>query len=43
MHAYIREYLTTRDVEPDEEMMCDISANSHDIIHKIVTEYFKEK
>lgn len=42
MHTYIREYLTTRDVEPDEETMCDISANSHDIIHKIVEDYFKE-
>ena len=40
-HVYIREYLTTRDISPDEEMLCDISANSHDIIHKIVEEYFK--
>ena len=40
-HVYIREYLTTRDISPDEEVLCDISANSHDIIHKIVEDYFK--
>jgi len=40
-HVYIREYLTSRDISPDEEVLCDISANSHDIIHKIVEEYFK--
>ena len=39
-HVYIREYLTTRDIEPDEEVLCDISANSHDIIHSIVDAYF---
>lgn len=41
MHCYIREYLTTRDIEPTEEVMCDISANSHYIIHNIVEDYFK--
>ena len=41
MHVYIREYLTTRDISPNEEVMCDISANSHDIIHDIVEDYFK--
>lgn len=40
-HVYIREYLTSRDIKPDEEVLCDISANSHDIIHKIVEDYFK--
>ena len=24
-----------------QEVLCDISANSHDIIHKIVEDYFK--
>ena len=38
-HVYIREYLTSRDINPNE---CDIAANSHDIIHKIVKSYFKE-
>ena len=37
----IREYLTSRDIKPDEEVLCDISANSHDIIHKIVEDYFE--
>ena len=39
-HVYIREYLTSRDISPNEEVLCDISANSHDIIHKIVEDYF---
>lgn len=42
-HVYIREYLTSRDISPDEEVLCDINANSHDIIHKIVEDYFKEE
>ena len=42
-HCYIREYLTSRDISPDEEVLCDISANSHDIIHKIVEDYLKSK
>lgn len=41
-HVYIREYLTSRDINPNEEVLCDIAANSHDIIHKIVKSYFKE-
>lgn len=41
-HVYIREYLTSRDIDPNEEVLCDISANSHDIIHKIIENYFKE-
>lgn len=39
-HVYIREYLTSRDINPDEEVLCDICANSHDVIHKIVEKYF---
>ena len=31
-----------RKIKPDEEVLCDISANSHDIIHKIVENYFGE-
>ena len=42
-HVYIREYITTRDINPNEEVLCDIHANSHDIIHKIVTDYFKNE
>lgn len=40
-HCYIREYLTTGDITPNEEVLCDISANSHDIIHEIVEKYFR--
>lgn len=42
-HVYIREYLTSRDIEPTKEVMCDIVANSHDIIHHIVESYFDLK
>lgn len=43
MHCYIREYITSRDLEFEEELLCDISAKSHDIIHEIVERYFKGK
>lgn len=40
MHCYIKEYLVTRELETfDEETLCDISANAHDIIENIVKEY----
>lgn len=41
-HVYIREFLTTRELDPNEEVLCDIHANCHDMIHKIVEDYFKE-
>ena len=41
MHVYIEEYVMHK-IEYDEEELCDFSANSHDIIHKIVEEYFKK-
>lgn len=40
-HIYVREYLTSSDINLNEELLCDISANSHDIIHKIAEDYFK--
>lgn len=40
-HVYIKEYLTSGDISPNEETLCDISANSHDIIHEIVGSYFR--
>lgn len=45
LHCYIFEYCSIEQNEYDEEVMCDICANSHDIIHNIVEEYFalKEK
>lgn len=43
MHCYKTEYVSMSIDKIDEEILCDISANSHDIIHEIVEEYFKEK
>lgn len=41
MHCYIWCYIS--DFESlNEEDICDISANSHEIIHKIVEQYFKK-
>ncbi len=41
MHCYLWSYMHNFD-EIGEEAMCDISANSHDIIHEIVEKYFKD-
>ena len=40
MHCYIWCYMNEV-VNLNEEDICNISANSHDIIHKIVEDYFK--
>jgi hypothetical protein len=40
MHCYIEEYVSLELEDYKEETMCNISANSHDIIHKIVDDYF---
>lgn len=40
-HCYIREYITHEEKTYSEEMLADIVANSYDIIHKIVEDYFK--
>lgn len=40
-HCYTLNYLTFNDLELKEDDYADISANSHDIIHEIVQEYFK--
>lgn len=42
MHCYIKEYVSLSIEEFDEEMLCNISANSHNIIHEIVEKYFKK-
>lgn len=42
MHCYIGCYLFNSSREYSEEDLCNISANSHDIIHKIVEKYFKD-
>lgn len=41
LHCYIAEYCSIEQNNYNEEVICDISANSHDIIHKIVEDYFK--
>ena len=41
-HCYIGVYISFQDLQLTEETICNISANSHDIIHKIVEDYFKE-
>src|SRR5574344_1488799 len=42
LHCYKGMYITFTDISFNEELLCDISANSHDIIHKIVNDYFKK-
>lgn len=42
-HAYINEYIVHQDKNYDEEMVADIVANSYDIIHDIVNNYFNKK
>lgn len=40
-HVYIRSYMQFSMLEMiEEEQICDLVANSHDIIHEIVEEYF---
>lgn len=41
MHCYIWNYVA-KGMEINEEALCDISANSHDLIHKIVEDYFNQ-
>ena len=43
MHCYLYCYITNNIDNLDEETFCDISAKSHDIIHKIVEDYFNKK
>lgn len=40
MHCYKEEYISLGLDNIDEETLCDISANSHDIIHEIVEDFF---
>lgn len=39
-HCYISEYITHQEQQYTEEDVADISANSHDLVHKIVEDYF---
>ena len=42
MHCYIGSYITFQNLDYSEELLCDISANAHNIIHDIVTKYWEE-
>lgn len=41
MHCYIWSYSSSHS-EYSEEEICDLSANSHDMIHEIVERYFEK-
>lgn len=43
MHCYKEEYISLELDNIEEETLCNISANSHDIIHNIVEQYFSKK
>ena len=43
MHCYLFTYVSFNNIDFCIDDFCDISANSHDIIHKIVEDYFKDK
>lgn len=40
-HCYLGVYVSFQDLNLTEEVVCNLTANSHDIIHKIVEDYFK--
>lgn len=40
MHCYLFTYVSFNNINFSIDDFCDISANSHDIINKIVNEYF---
>ena len=41
MHCYLFSFVSFNPVNFSIDDFCDLSANSHDIIHKIVEDYFK--
>ena len=41
MHCYMFSYISFNDINFSIDDFCDISANSHDIIHEIVENYFQ--
>jgi len=43
LHCYRGMYVTFNDINCDEDFWCDLSANSHDMIHDIVERYFDTK
>lgn len=43
MHVYIKTFITSSDMKFDEELLCDISANAHDVVQDIAERYFNQK
>lgn len=43
MHCYLFSYVSFNNIDFSIDDFCDISANSHDVIHKIAEDYFKEE
>jgi len=41
-HCYVGCYYSFQETVYTEELVCNLVGNSHDIIHKIVKEYFEE-
>ena len=41
MHCYVDCYVDPNSNSYDNEALCNISSNSHDIIHDIIMDYFK--
>ncbi len=39
MHCYLRSYITFDELNINEETLCDVSSNSHKIIHDIADKY----
>lgn len=42
MHVHIAEFITTQTIDYDEEILCDICANVHELVNEIVNSYFEE-
>ena len=42
-HCYVGCYYSFQETAYSEELVCNLVGNSHDIIHKIVEDYFTEK
>lgn len=42
MHVYFYEYCSLN-IDIDEEILCDISANAHDLIHEIAERYYSKE
>lgn len=43
MHCYVSCYISLQELTYNEESICDISSNAHDIIEKIANDFFNKK